>query len=358
MSIERLRQIQNRVQELESQLANPEELLKDQRKYQECSKELAKLRPISDGVEQYDRLAKEIKGVEELLQHEPKETEMHQMYEEEHERLKKEQEELKFSLEEKVLEGSDKDADKNLIIEIRAGTGGEEASLFARDLFRMYSRFSANHNLKIEIMDSSLAGKGGFKEIIFGISGKNAYSFFRFESGTHRVQRVPDTEANGRIHTSAVTVAVLPEPDEVEIEIKNEDLRIDVCRAGGPGGQGVNTTDSAVQILHIPTGIMVRCQDERSQLKNKAKGLRVLRARLYEAEREKKEKEYSETRKKQVGSGDRSEKIRTYNFPDHRVTDHRIGFTLHALDQVMEGALEELIEALKQEDRKKKLEKA
>lgn len=277
------------------------------------------------------------------------------LYEEERGELLKRKAGLEHSIEAKLLEGSEPSLDKNIIVEIRAGTGGEEAALFARDLFRMYSRLMDRHGLRLEMISANPTGKGGFKEVIFGVSGEGAYSFFRFESGTHRVQRVPETEASGRIHTSAATVAVLPEADEVEVNIKPEDLRIEVCRAGGPGGQGVNTTDSAVQILHIPSGLIVRCQDERSQLKNKAKAMRVLRARLFEMEQEKQARAISENRRKQVGSGDRSEKIRTYNFPDNRVTDHRIGLTLHALQEILDGNLDELINALAKEDRAKKL---
>ncbi|OGW80569.1 MAG: peptide chain release factor 1 [Omnitrophica bacterium RIFCSPLOWO2_12_FULL_44_17] len=353
---EPFRQVKARVQELETQLANPGDLLKDQKAYQGRTRELARLRPIVNDIDTYERLGHELEGVRALLAGKVEDEEHRTLYKQEESDLDQKMKELEFVVEEKILAGSDKDADRDSIIEIRAGTGGEEASLFARDLFRMYSRFCAEHDLKVEVMDSSIAGKGGFKEIIFGVSGPGAYAKFKFESGTHRVQRVPETEASGRIHTSAATVAVMAEPDEVEIEVKPDDLRIDVCRAGGPGGQGVNTTDSAVQILHIPTGVMVRCQDERSQHKNKAKAMRVLRARLYEFEQERTMKAYSETRKKQVGSGDRSEKIRTYNFPDRRVTDHRIGLTIHALDQLMDGKMEELIEALQKAERQKKLE--
>ncbi len=337
-------------------LADPGELLKDQKKYQECSRELARLRPVAEGILEHERLRQELSDVEILLQEETGDQEHEKLYEEEKIRLVARLAELKTEIEDGILSGSDSEGDKSIIVEIRAGTGGEEAALFARDLFRLYSRYAGQNGLKVEVMDSSIAGKGGFKEIVFAVTGQGAYSKFKYESGTHRVQRVPETEASGRIHTSASTVAVLLEPDEVDVDIKPEDIRIDICRAGGPGGQGVNTTDSAVQILHIPTGLLVRCQDERSQHKNKAKAMRVLRARLYELEREKKERQYSEARKKQVGSGDRSEKIRTYNFPDKRVTDHRIGVTLYSLDQVMEGNIEEFVRALAREERKQKLE--
>ncbi|MCL1814171.1 MAG: peptide chain release factor 1, partial [Treponema sp.] len=237
--------------------------------------------------------------------------------------------------------------EKNIIMEIRAGTGGDEAALFAADLYRMYSRFAETKGWKFEIMSSNETELGGFKEIIFSISGSNVYENLRYESGVHRVQRVPATEASGRIHTSAVTVAVLPEADETEIDIKTEDLRIDVMRAGGPGGQCVNTTDSAVRITHLPTGLSVHCQDEKSQIKNKAKAMRILRARIYEMEEARAASERAEARKNQVGSGDRSERIRTYNFPQNRLTDHRINLTLYKLDMVMQGDVGELFDALK-----------
>jgi peptide chain release factor 1 len=247
---------------------------------------------------------------------------------------------------------------KNIIMEIRAGTGGDEAALFAADLFRMYSKFAELKKWKIEILSSNEIGLGGFKEIIFSIVGKNVYENLRYESGVHRVQRVPETESGGRVHTSAVTVAVLPEAEETDIEIDQEDLKIDVYRSSGPGGQSVNTTDSAVRVTHIPTGLVVTCQDEKSQIKNKAKAIRVLRARLYEMEEEKKQKERAEARKNQVGSGDRSERIRTYNFPQNRLTDHRIGLTLYKLDSITEGSMTEVIEALKFSAKEKLLQKA
>jgi len=231
-------------------------------------------------------------------------------------------------------------------MEIRAGTGGDEAALFAADLFRMYGRYADKKGWKLEVMSASETELGGYKEIIFSVSGEGVYGLLRYESGVHRVQRVPDTEASGRVHTSAVTVAVLPEVEETEIEIKQEDLRIDVMRAGGPGGQCVNTTDSAVRITHLPTGITVHCQDEKSQIKNKAKAMRILRSRLFKLEEEKKQAERAETRKNQIGTGDRSERIRTYNFPQNRVTDHRIDLTLYKLDLFMLGDIEEVLTAL------------
>jgi peptide chain release factor 1 len=257
-------------------------------------------------------------------------------------RMKDAEDRLKF-----LLVPRDPLDEKNIIMEIRAGTGGEEAALFASDLYRMYSRFAETKSWKFEIMNSNETELGGFKEIVFSVSGKNVYENLRYESGVHRVQRVPSTEASGRIHTSAVTVAVLPEADETEIDIRQEDLRIDVMRAGGPGGQCVNTTDSAVRITHLPSGITVHCQDEKSQVKNKAKAMRILRARIYEMEEAKAAAERSEARKNQVGSGDRSERIRTYNFPQNRLTDHRINLTLYKLDLVMQGDVEDLFDALK-----------
>ena len=355
MLIQQLEKIKSRVRELENELLDPA-LLKDRAKYQSYSKELARLKPLEESFAEYERVSKELAEAEAFLRTKSRDLELLKLYQEEREKLLKKQAELEATLEEKLLRFAGSEPDKNIIVEIRAGTGGEEAALFARDLFRMYSRFIEQHGFRLEVLSTSPTGKGGFKEVIFGISGSGAYQKFRFESGTHRVQRVPETESSGRIHTSAATVAVLSEADEVEVDLKPEELRIEVCRSGGPGGQGVNTTDSAVQILHIPSGMIVRCQDERSQHKNKAKALRVLRARLLELERQKQSRAISADRKKQIGTGDRSEKIRTYNFPDGRVTDHRIGFTLHALNDILEGHLDELIGALDQEDRKRKLE--
>ncbi len=244
---------------------------------------------------------------------------------------------------------------KNVILEIRAGTGGLEAGLFAAELFRTYSKFAQNNGFKVEVLSSSINEAGGVKEIVAGINGEGAYGKFRFESGTHRVQRVPATEAQGRIHTSAVTVAILPEVEEVEIEIKPEEIRIDVFRSGGPGGQSVNTTDSAVRITHIPTGLTVSCQDEKSQLKNKQKALKILRARLFDKITSERNSELAKQRKEQVGSGDRSEKIRTYNFPDRRVTDHRVGLTVYNLEEVLEGKISAFIDALTEAEIEKQL---
>ncbi len=251
----------------------------------------------------------------------------------------------------------DKDDKKNAIVEIRAGTGGLEATLFCSDLFKMYEKVCSKKKWKVEIINLSKSEAGGFKEIIFSVSGANIYSYLKFESGVHRVQRVPDTETQGRVHTSAATVAVLPEAEEVDIDIKDSDLRVDVFRAGGPGGQSVNTTDSAVRITHLPTGVVVSQQDEKSQHKNKAKALKILRARVYESEKRKKDKERSEDRKNQIGSGDRSERIRTYNFPQGRVTDHRINLTLHKLEEFLSGEIhEDMNESLRLEEQNLKLQ--
>lgn len=250
------------------------------------------------------------------------------------------------------------DDDRDAIVEIRAGTGGSEAGLFAGDLYRMYTRYAEDHHLKLELIEGSPGELGGYKEIIFQLSGEQVFRKLRYESGVHRVQRVPATEAQGRIHTSTATVAVLPEADEVDIVLRPQDLRIEVCRSGGPGGQGVNTTDSAVQIMHLPTGKIVRCQDGRSQQKNKEKALQILRARLLEEKRTEEEQKYADHRRSQIGTGGREEKIRTYNFPQNRLTDHRIGLTLYNLDRIMEGDLDALINALETADVQRRLEEA
>lgn len=325
--------------------------------YQNYAKELAGITPLINEYSRHQRIAKDLKDIEKVLNEKHHDKDFIVLAEEEHNKLKEDLKRSESRLEELVLE-KESGGDRNIIMEIRAGTGGLEASLFAADLLRMYSKYAAKKGWKVEPIDASTTEKGGYKEVIFSISGDGVYGRMKFESGTHRVQRVPDTEASGRIHTSAATVAVLPEAEEVDIDIRPEDIRIDVFRAGGKGGQGVNRTDSAVRLTHLPSGMVVTCQDERSQLKNKAKAMRVLRARLFDLKKTEQDKKISQSRRAQVGSGDRSEKIRTYNFPDRRVTDHRIGFTAHNLEEILEGEIDEVIEALKAEEKKLKLQAA
>ncbi|MDR0663241.1 MAG: peptide chain release factor 1 [Spirochaetaceae bacterium] len=339
---ERLETFLKRYDEVKGLIEDPA-LTKDQNRYRETMKEYSRLAEIAVSQDEVERLAAQIAETRFLLE---EDGDMRELAKEELDgleaRLNEAREKQKL-----LLIPRDPLDGKNIIMEIRAGTGGDEAALFAADLFRMYSRFAEVKGWKIEIMNLNETELGGYKEIIFSISGGNVYENLRYESGAHRVQRVPLTESSGRIHTSAVTVAVLPEADETEIDIKPEDLRIDVMRAGGPGGQCVNTTDSAVRITHLPSGVSVHCQDEKSQIKNKAKAMRILRARIYEMEEAKAHAERSEARKNQVGSGDRSERIRTYNFPQNRLTDHRINLTLYKLDLIMQGDAAELFDALK-----------
>jgi peptide chain release factor 1 len=341
---ERLKSLLERYKELGTLIQDPE-LVKNQNKYRDMMREYSQLGDIAAAQETIDKLSGQAEDAKALIAEE-KDPEMRELAREElrelENRLKDAEDRLKF-----LLIPRDPLDEKNIIMEIRAGAGGDEAALFAADLFRVYSRFAETKGWKFDIMNSNETELGGLKEIIFSISGGNVYENLRYESGVHRVQRVPATEASGRIHTSAVTVAVLPEADETEVNIRPEDLRIDVMRAGGPGGQCVNTTDSAVRITHLPTGITVHCQDEKSQIKNKAKAMRILRARIYEMEEAKAASERAEARKNQVGSGDRSERIRTYNFPQNRLTDHRINLTLYKLDLIMQGDVEELFDALK-----------
>ena len=341
---ERLSSLLKRYGELSQVIQDPD-LAKDQNRYRAVMKEYAQLSDIAALQGEVEELTKQLEEANTIVQEE-KDSQMRELARDEAKELETKlrdcEDRLKF-----LLVPKDPLDEKNIIMEIRAGTGGEEAALFAADLYRLYSRFAETKGWKFEIMNSNETELGGLKEIVFSISGNNVYENLRYESGVHRVQRVPATESSGRIHTSAVTVAVLPEADETEIDIKQEDLRIDVMRAGGPGGQCVNTTDSAVRITHLPTGVTVHCQDEKSQIKNKAKAMRILRARIYEAEAAKAAAERAEARKTQVGTGDRSERIRTYNFPDNRVTDHRIGLTLYKLDRIMEGDIAEVFDALK-----------
>jgi peptide chain release factor 1 len=310
---------------------------------QKLARERSELSQLVEAYRTYKKVKEEIQGSQELLQE--SDEEMKELAKAElqtlKERLAKLEEDLKL-----LLLPKDPRDEKNIFLEIRAGTGGEEAALFAAALFRMYAKYAEKKRWRVDVVSQSPTGLGGFKEIIALVEGKAVYSQLKYESGVHRVQRVPVTEASGRIHTSAVTVAVLPEADEVEVEVNPNDLRIDVYRSSGPGGQSVNTTDSAVRVTHLPTGMVVTCQDEKSQHKNKAKALKVLRARLLDKLMEEQQSEISEDRKSQVGSGDRSERVRTYNFPQNRVTDHRIGLTLYHLDSVLEGDLDELSNAL------------
>ena len=350
----RLEKSAERFREIESELSQPE-AVKDQARYQKLMKELAQLRPLTEAFALYQKDDQELRGLRESLAESSLDGELKKLYQEEIQDLEIRQNQRIHELESFFLRGSDPNAARDVIVEVRAGTGGEEAALFVADLFRMYSKYATAHNLAVEVMDSTPTGKGGFKEIIFGISGPHAFRHFKFESGIHRVQRVPETEASGRIHTSAVTVAVLPEAEEVDIQINPADLRIETFRSSGPGGQHVNKTDSAVRMIHIPTGLVVSCQDEKSQHKNKTKALRILRSRLLEKKRREQDEEIQQTRRQQVGSGDRSGKIRTYNFPDRRITDHRIALTLHNLDDILNGHLEDLIEALEREERARRL---
>lgn len=330
--------------ELDKRLADPE-IMKDLDEYRAIMQERSHLEPIIETLHRLRSLEEEIAAAEEMIKEED-DDELVTMAKEEINTLKEERDQLEAQSK-MLLVPPDPMEGKNIIMEIRAGTGGDEAALFAADLFRMYTHFAESNRWKIEIMSANETGIGGFKEIIFSVSGKDVYGNLRWESGVHRVQRVPETESGGRIHTSAVTVAVLPEAQETDIEIRQEDLKIDVMRSGGPGGQSVNTTDSAVRLTHLPTGLVVICQDEKSQIKNKAKALRVLRSRLYDMEEEKNARERADNRKNQVGSGDRSERIRTYNFPQNRLTDHRINLTLYKLELIMAGQLEEVVDALK-----------
>ncbi|WP_316979755.1 peptide chain release factor 1 [Shumkonia mesophila] len=318
------------------------------------SREYAELRPVVEGVRELRRAEAELADLDALSEDAAADAEMRALAEAERQTLKERLPELEHRVKLLLLPRDEADA-KNAILELRAGTGGEEAALFAANLFRMYQRYAEQRGWKFELMHLNETGIGGYKEAIVAVAGRDVFARLKYESGVHRVQRVPETESGGRIHTSAATVAVLPEAEEVDIHIEEKDLRIDVFRSSGPGGQSVNTTDSAVRVTHLPTGIVVQQQDEKSQHKNKAKALRVLRARLYEHERQKVDAMRSANRRNQVGSGDRSERIRTYNFPQGRVTDHRINLTLHKLDRVMDGELDEIIDALTAEDQAARL---
>lgn len=339
-SLERLEQVEKRFEAIEYQLTQDI----DPKTYAELASDYAELQNIVGAIRTWKKSKEELAGLEQLLADSSSDAALKEMVAEEQHELSDKIEQLEQQIQILMLP-KDASDNKNVILEIRAGTGGLEAALFAGDLFRMYERFAASRKWKVEVVSTSEGDAGGYKEIIVSISGKSVFSYLKFESGVHRVQRVPDTEASGRIHTSAATVAVLPEAEEIDIEIRAEDIRIDTMRASGAGGQHVNTTDSAVRITHIPTGVMV-VQAEKSQHQNRERAMQILRSRLYDMQRQQADAERSASRKGQVGSGDRSERIRTYNFPQGRVTDHRINLTLYKLDKIIEGDLDEIINAL------------
>lgn len=352
--LEKLEFILEKYKELNQKISDPE-IINDQPTWQRYIKEHAEIEPIVQKYKAYKEIKEALDEAEEIIQSSDDE-ELREMAKMEQPELEAQYEamteEIKF-----MLIPKDPNDDKNVIVEIRAGAGGDEAGLFAAEIFRMYARYAERSHWKIDIMNTNETGVGGVKEIVFMIKGKGAYSKLKYESGVHRVQRIPQTESGGRIHTSTVTVAVLPEADDVEVEVNANDLRVDVFRSSGNGGQSVNTTDSAVRITHLPTGLVVTCQDEKSQLKNKTKALKVLKARLYEIQLAEQNAEIADARKSQVGTGERSEKIRTYNFPQSRVTDHRINLTLYKLTYILDGDLDEIIEALTTEDQAAKLKK-
>jgi peptide chain release factor 1 len=340
---QRIKEVEKRYEELEKLLSDPV-VIANRSEYQKCAKEHADLTALIEAFRLYETTGRQLDEAQQMLRE--GDEELREMAKEEIPQLKQKIEELEQRITVLLLP-KDPNDDKNVILEIRAGTGGDEAGLFAADLFRMYARYAEMWNWRVEVLSSSAAsGMGGFKEVIAMIEGRGAYSRLKYESGTHRVQRVPVTEAQGRIHTSAVTVAVLPEAEDVEVQIDPNEIRVDVFRSGGHGGQSVNTTDSAVRVTHIPTGLVVSCQDEKSQLKNKNKAMKVLRARLLDKMQSESDAQMSEARRKQVGSGDRSERIRTYNFPQGRLTDHRIGLTLYNLQSILDGEIQPVIDAV------------
>jgi len=339
---ERLAEIERRYDELERQVADPA-VIANRREFAKLAKERSQLEETIVRWRERQRVARDVEEHRELARE--KDPELRELAKSELPALEARLTELDALLKQLLLP-KDPNDERNTVLEIRAGTGGDEASLFGAELFRMYSRYAERHGWRVEVLSSSPTGLGGFKEVIALVQGKGAFSRLKFEGGVHRVQRVPVTETQGRIHTSAVTVAVLPEAEDVEVELADKDLRIDVYRSSGPGGQSVNTTDSAVRVTHLPSGLVVTCQDEKSQHKNKAKALKILRARLLERARQEQQSEIAANRKAMVGSGDRSEKIRTYNFPQSRITDHRVNLTVHQLDRVLDGDLDAIVDAL------------
>jgi len=352
---DRLAAVEARYEKLNELLSDPD-IVSDTNKLREYSKEQSDIQETVEKYREYKVVKEQLTDAKAMLE-EKLDAEMREMVKEEINELEDQMEDLEERLHVLLLP-KDPNDDKNVIMEIRGAAGGDEAALFAGDLYRMYSRFAEHQGWKTEVMDTNSTGVGGYKEIIFMISGKGAYSKLKFENGAHRVQRVPETESGGRIHTSTATVAVLPEAEEVEVEIHEKDIRVDTFASSGPGGQSVNTTMSAVRLTHLPTGTVVSCQDEKSQIKNKEKAMKVLRARVYDKFQREVQAEYDQNRKQAVGTGDRSERIRTYNFPQNRVTDHRIGLTIQKLDQILTGKLDEVIDALIMEDQARKMEQA
>lgn len=350
---EKLAKVADRFDEIERLMADPD-VVADYGRLNELAQERSELEELVETFRRFQRIEQQIEE-NKLLIEDDSDPDLQELAEMELEQLQSDYEELEAQLK-RLLLPKDPNDDKNVIVEVRAGTGGEEAALFAGELYRMYDRWAEAHGYKTELLSASESDMGGFKEVIFAVKGKGAYSRLKYESGVHRVQRVPVTESQGRIHTSAASVAVLPEADDFDIEIKDSDIRIDIFRSSGPGGQSVNTTDSAVRITHLPTGIVISCQDEKSQLQNKLKAMRILRSRLYDLEEQRRLEEAGAARRKQIGSGDRSEKIRTYNFPQSRVTDHRINKTVYRLDAVMNGDLDEFIDELAATDQAEQLQ--
>ena len=350
--IEKFEKIEKRYEELEILLSNPK-VIADKNQYQSLVRELSEITALVNKYRDFKKTISQKEELSHLLKDKNHDREFLVLIEQELQDLKQRESQIKAELE-ALSQKKSVEKDFDVIVEIRPGTGGLEASLFAADLYRMYTKYAAGRNWSVDLLSSHPTEAGGFKEIIFSIKGKDAFKRMKFESGVHRVQRVPTTEASGRIHTSTATVAVFVEPEEVELKIEPKDLKIDVFRSSGPGGQSVNTTDSAVRITHLPTGMVITCQDERSQLKNKHKAMRVLRARLLDKMQQENLSKVSEARKSQIGSGDRSEKIRTYNYPDRRVTDHRVGVTMYQLEDFLEGDIDKIIDALVEEESKLK----